>query len=373
MYFYVDESGQTGKNLFDENQPVLYYGVISSEVDLDITLTPYIEKARRELGVERLHAAELGNGGLVRIAEKLRTIQRKNKFHFDFFTIRKPDHALICFFDQVFDQGLNKAVPWTSYWTPLRYALIWHLANLFDLPLLKMAWEVRNTVNCEKANLGLQNICKTLLGRAETLKDARAKEIITDALKWAILHPAEIHYNIYHRNDADQISPNLIAFQSALHGIANRLKNKDADAVSIIVDRQSQFNKAQKSLADLYRQGRGELFPAGPGLPTMDLTHTPNVPITCTPGTDSVGLELVDIYLWLIKRLVEEKPIAPELRALIEERMHDIYHDEVSLEALMNRWGAYFRNLPPISDKEMDAGRALLAEQEQRRRQHIQP
>jgi len=30
MFFYVDESGHTGTNLFDPNQPVLYYGVLSS-------------------------------------------------------------------------------------------------------------------------------------------------------------------------------------------------------------------------------------------------------------------------------------------------------------------------------------------------------
>jgi hypothetical protein len=35
MYFYVDESGQTGLNLFDENQPYLYYGVLSSKTNLE--------------------------------------------------------------------------------------------------------------------------------------------------------------------------------------------------------------------------------------------------------------------------------------------------------------------------------------------------
>ena len=35
MYFYVDESGQTGINLFDLQQPVLYYGVLSSPHDMD--------------------------------------------------------------------------------------------------------------------------------------------------------------------------------------------------------------------------------------------------------------------------------------------------------------------------------------------------
>ncbi len=35
MHFYVDETGQTGRNLFDKTQPILSYGVLSSEADLD--------------------------------------------------------------------------------------------------------------------------------------------------------------------------------------------------------------------------------------------------------------------------------------------------------------------------------------------------
>lgn len=35
MYFYVDETGHTGPNLYDRTQPVLSYGALSSSVDLD--------------------------------------------------------------------------------------------------------------------------------------------------------------------------------------------------------------------------------------------------------------------------------------------------------------------------------------------------
>ncbi len=35
MHFYVDETGQTGRNLFDKTQPVLSYGVLSSDANLD--------------------------------------------------------------------------------------------------------------------------------------------------------------------------------------------------------------------------------------------------------------------------------------------------------------------------------------------------
>ena len=77
VYFYVDESGQTGLELFDDNQPFLYYGVLSSEFNLDEVSLPHVERLRNDLGVERLHAAELGNGRLVTIVDDLVALKEK--------------------------------------------------------------------------------------------------------------------------------------------------------------------------------------------------------------------------------------------------------------------------------------------------------
>lgn len=35
MYFYIDESGNSGINLFDLEQPYLYYGILSSQFNID--------------------------------------------------------------------------------------------------------------------------------------------------------------------------------------------------------------------------------------------------------------------------------------------------------------------------------------------------
>lgn len=41
------------------------------------------------------------------------------EFDFDYYFIEKPDYALVLFFDAVFDAGLNEAVKWDVYWTPM--------------------------------------------------------------------------------------------------------------------------------------------------------------------------------------------------------------------------------------------------------------
>ncbi|MCU9850493.1 hypothetical protein OEZ60_21135 [Defluviimonas sp. WL0024] len=56
----------------------------------------------------------------------------KRDVQFSLYKVVKPDHAIITFFDQVFDAGLNEAVRWDHYWTPLRYAVVVKVAHLFD-------------------------------------------------------------------------------------------------------------------------------------------------------------------------------------------------------------------------------------------------
>jgi hypothetical protein len=71
LYFYVDESGHTGAALFDPNQPMLYYGVLLSPVDIEAVATTRLAMIKRRHGVERVHASVLGNGGLAPLAEIL--------------------------------------------------------------------------------------------------------------------------------------------------------------------------------------------------------------------------------------------------------------------------------------------------------------
>lgn len=371
MYFYIDESGQTGLNLFDQDQTALYYGVLSSRLNLDVLALKYLKPLRKKLDVDRLHAAELGNGRLVSIVKELLFLQKKFDLRFDLHRIVKADHAAISFFDQVFDQGLNPALPWTAYWTPLRYILLIKLAYLFDDDLLKKAWEARIVKNKARSERLLVEVCAELLRRVEVLPDARSRELIIDALKWVSRNPTEVCYRVDSRKDALQISPNLIDFQSVLHGVALRLKRANAKAAAVVVDRQSEFNGAQEYIADFYHKARDVPWVNGPGLPVMDLKHIPDIPIACTPGVNSAGLELVDIYIWIFKRHFEGKEVAPELYGLIRPQIHRGMYDEVSIDALAKRWGNWFAQLPEPTADELEKAKDLREMQESRRREFL--
>jgi hypothetical protein len=372
LFFYVDESGHTGKNLFDENQPTLYYGVLSSTLNLDILANRYLLPLRKKLGVERLHAGELGNGNLTKIASDLLKIQKKFKIRFDIYSVVKEDHALISFFDQVFDQGLNPAMSWTGYWTPLRYVLLLKLSYLFDEETLRQAWMARIEIDNNKAEQMLVNICKKLGERINILPDERSRQLIGDSLKWVEQNPSKIHYNIYNKAELLSITPNLVGFQAVMHGITMRILKHKTKASRITVDRQTQFNRSQNSLHDFYKNTKDINVQNGIGLPELDWKNIPLVPIRFTPGTDSSGLELVDVYLWIFKRFLEKKEVAPELLPLIKSQFHRGRTNEISIKALTDRWEKWFEKLPPApTGDDLLNVRKTLAPDEARRQKIV--
>jgi hypothetical protein len=348
----------------------LYYGVISSDVNLDVLAEEKLVPLRRRLNVDRLHAAQLGVGRLATIAEELVAMQKKFALRFDLYRVNKPDHAVICFYDQVFDPAINPAVTWTSYWTPLRYILLLKLASLFEEHDARLAWSARTDTNHVRANGKLIQVCQRIAGRVDQLPDARSRQLIGDGLAWAAQNPDAIGYNVDHADDIKQISPNIIGFQLVMHGIAKRVTQRGKRASRIVVDRQSEFNKAQKTLAEFFAAASGIEGLTGPGMPKVSFGGMPKTPIEFAAGTDSAGLELVDVYLWIFKRLIDGKDMARELMPLVVDQRHRGNTDEVSLRAIESRWKKYFANMPELEEiprEKLEVAREIMDIEEQRR------
>lgn len=372
MHFYVDESGHTGLNLFDAEQPLLYYGCLSSHLSLDDRAIDRVTHMREKVGATRLHANELGNGGLAIIAQDLVDLQRSFGLRFGVYRVAKPDHAIICFFDQVFDSAMNPAITWTGYWTPLRYLLLTKLAMLFDEDLAKLAWEARIEVKAVQAQAILVRVCDGLLAKVHRVPDERSRTLVGDTLTWARNHPAELSFNVDDRKSVLQVAPNIVGFQLVMMGIATSLRETGSPASRIVVDRQSQFNKAQRTLAEFYAAAASNRveFKAPHGMPVMNFDGMPTVPIEFSGGSMSAGLELNDIYLWIFKRLMEDGEVTTQLEPLVRELLPRTVTDEVSLNAIAARWSRWMRNLPELaemSEEQRRGGRELLQLDENRR------
>lgn len=165
MFFYVDESGQTGSNLFDLTQPFLFYGILSSHVNLDLLCVKKIEALCRKLGVNELHASSLGYNKIERISEDIVQIHRDYHIQFDVVGLNKRDLSIIEFFDQVFDCEINRAMTWSGYRTPLRYEYLMKIASLFSSDLCKKAWYARINPNDNESQASLIEVCQELLNK----------------------------------------------------------------------------------------------------------------------------------------------------------------------------------------------------------------
>ena len=83
MFFYIDESGNTGLNLNDNSQPYLYYGVLSSPIDLDSSELPELLDIRKILSVKRIHANEIGHEKLSKTYKLFIKLIKKYKLKFE--------------------------------------------------------------------------------------------------------------------------------------------------------------------------------------------------------------------------------------------------------------------------------------------------
>lgn len=339
MFHYVDESGHSGSKLFKDikNQPNLYYGVLTAPEDLDELITAEVKSMRGIVGTERLHANHLGNGRLVQLADTLIGIQKRLGLVFDFYVVKKRAHAEFCFFDQVFDSGMNAAVPYYAYWSPYRFFLLMEVHLLFNAGSAERAWNIRVDTDEKRAARDLSLLCRDLLKGIGRIRTAEARRIIRRALIWAAQNPEEISYNATNEEQIKQIAPNIIGFQFVMHGIARRVLEEGKRSKAIIVDRQDEFNKAQQTLAEFFASAAGIEFENPKNMPVISFEGMPDVPLEFRPGDTCVGLELVDIYLWIFKRIFEGKAIATELMPLFEAQVGRGSYDEISHEGIMNR------------------------------------
>jgi hypothetical protein len=180
------------------------------------------------------------------------------------------------------------------------------------------------------------------------------------------VNTAEIQYGASNRESALQISPNLVGFQQVLHGIAATSASVGRTVRSIIVDRQSEFNNAQKELNDIYRAMRGMEQNMGAGMPKLDMRNMPDRDIEFKASYSSAGLEMVDVYVWTMKRVVEQKAMSKEGQKMLHAQRHRGRTDEISLTAIDRRW-APLLNLPMPEGQALADVQALVEDIEARR------
>ena len=364
MFFHIDESGNTGLNLFDENQRRLSYGVLSSKLNVDALGASLHRKMTRRLGVNALHANEMGMNGIDQIADELYALQKKFRFGFDYYYIDKPAHALLVLFDAVFDAGINKAVKWDFYWTPWRFPAMLNLARIVDEAVLKEAWALCTAKNAEAVLSRIVELLNELKARSmDSELDARTKELFSDAFEFGIRNPLKLDFGV---PDTKLVSPNAVGFQFVVRTIARRSrKARRKGRASIKIDRQQQFNKSQMMTHELLTLAAEGMRKAGaedrraiffhPLLRDVDpkelqLTGMPIEAPEVSSSKSSIGLQLVDLYLWVTNRLLRGEELPVRVSEVAHLFLKDAVVDSISLEGIEERWQEFDNKLIAFDD-----------------------
>ena len=362
MFFHIDESGNTGNNLFDLQQPRLSYGLLSSRTNVDALGLDIHKAMLKKLDVPELHAADLGFGGLEEIASLLMQLQQKMKFDFDYYFIDKRDYALVHLFEAIFDAGINEAVPWIVYWTPMRFLYIAALSSIIDDEILKKSWVLNTKKNIARSEADVVALLEEVRAKVTGSQiDVTLKRRMLDAVDYGINNPLKLDFGA---SDPKLVSPNAVAFQFVTSAIARRLRRKGVSvANAITVDQQQQFNAAQletqrnqflissglrrsspedqAGILDhpLYAQ-LGRLGILGGGIPSA--------PVVIGKSNVSIGIQIVDIYLWLANRILAGAQLPHKLGGLASSFLGRATLDGISMDGMISRWNKFEAQLTPL-------------------------
>lgn len=347
MYFWIDESGHTGQNLFDHTQPTFFYGILSSPYDLNEVAYDEIAKARNLLVMDRLHGRELTIDKIDLIIDSFIEIHEKYKIQCSVCSINKMDYVVMQFFDQVFDSGNNQASTHGIYFTTHRYWYLYAINILFgsDNGLREKAWNARIELNTDKSCKMLSECCEALQNRVETADIPKEMKSFTyNILNYAKKYPKKIRYNAKTQQQAQNISTNLIGFQDVLLQIIRISTEKQLPVSQIVVDEQLEFNNLQDELMKYY-QGTTHINLAeiysnlAPPNRTANFNQTPDIDVLFKGKNDQdIGLEIVDLYLWILRRYITQKNLSEKIKEFIENFNEDFIHSHMSVyEALRSR------------------------------------
>ncbi len=297
-FAYTDESGNTGLNLFDEAQPTFWTGTLVAYADIDQRYGRYHKELLAITGRAEIHGAELGMHGIEKIADRILCLAKEKKLHFLFSRVDKGYLAAAKMFDLVFDSGTNMAMPTHAYAIQqLRLINNLHFVQMLEGDDLKDFWDIFRKQDSQRFGLLLARVRERL---SSFPYDDRSKQIIGDVLEWGARNPAEI-LDPYGERD----SPNFVAFIGLFDHLHSLNVEHGHRVASFVHDEQNQFMKVFKEAYKLVSKIRHK---TGPFTVISDIEKMDSfdADLIVRSSHESFGLQLVDVCLWLVKRVIDK-------------------------------------------------------------------
>lgn len=373
MYAYIDETGNTGKNIFDEDQPLFLTAALISKVNFDLLERETFFRISSRFGAKALHANELGEAAVEAYAPDVLRILEKHDCRFFISRSEKRYLAVTKLVDTLFDCFENKAVPWHTYnFRPLRLLMVFKIAHILTVEAAKKFWGALMEKNKTRAYAQFLVALSDIRENVSILPDVRSRELITDAIEWASKNPEGIYLHVNSKSTRAGHLPNMAVFPNLLEGIEQRSRLWKRPVIEVVHDRQSEFQKVLAEWHELYAN-------AAPGVITWTLgeKHTlrrlNGSKFRISASSDSPGIQVADTTLWLFKRILADKPIGQNSAALMEYVFRRGFQNDLSFDAVGAWLQRYFHELDsqPLSEESIARGREFLRIAEQRRQEEM--
>lgn len=370
MYAYIDETGNTGARLLDDDQPLFVTAALLTRSDFDKRFSAEVQAIAASIGEAEIHAAQLGIGRLETIAAALLKVVRKAGPAFFLARVEKRYVLASKIFDTIFDCFENKAVPWHVYnIRPLRLMMVFKIASVLDDALAQEFWNALLDKNDERAQSEMAKFCVSLRQRVDLIPDARSREIVTDALTWVEENPEGLEFIHSNKIGRKGHLPNMVGFGNLLAGI-ERQSNVWSRAVNTIKhDRQNEFEPAIKFWHKMYANARDDVvnLPLGEN---MVLRKVFGSDLVISSAKESAGIQVIDVILWIFARSLKGHELPEGCQALLNYVYSRAYQDDFSFSGVGYAAGEMIEQIEaqPMSPKALEDARALQIEIEERRK-----
>ncbi len=316
-------------------------------------------------GQIELHGNALGLSRISSIAEKLIALFSRTCCRFFFTRVDKLHLACTKFADTLLDSGNNRAL-----------SLLHYGPRASRLPLALQLIQLLGERDClDFWGAFLQNdterfveVMKRVSCRLEEFHNRgiyhdRTVQLLGDALRWGIEHPKALLEGGVHQLD----SPNIVAFTLIIELFHTLFEQTGARVRTFIHDEQNEFARYLVKSYDLLSGFAFRPSSITAPLPNIKKALTFGCDLQIASCTTCIGLQLIDVALWLTKRYYDtDGAIHSEAGALAKfiaqnavissfTREQMIEDTEKVVEAL---------NALPLTKLQLEKGRELVEEME---------
>lgn len=359
MFIYADESGHSGRYIF--NEPKFYLqGAILSTNNPEFLLEAVARKYMQELGVTRLHGNELRLDQVERIVSAFAVLLSGYTWEFHVTIIEKPYLAVTKFVDSLFDSGENRGVRWLWYNQEyFRHTLCILFDEVLDLEKKKEFWDAY----LKDDHPTISSIVEWVLQKFDSFPmNHRLRQVTTDGLSFAIKYPEEITLTANETKKSYKgHTPNMVGFSNIIPAIHRFCEENGVTPTAFVHDSQSEFKSTMKEYHKLYSKVRPIRDDQSGLMGRSEPVKYDFGKFSVASSMDSIGLQACDLFLRLFQNVDLIKSIG--LREELLDKTVPFYISRFSSEMIVLGWLHRLAD-STLSEEQLRMGREIGEEME---------